>query len=204
MLPEMIAWCDFRAALSVKDLNIEPVLFRDRPLWQDRETSCRSRVIMQDLVSRAERAAAILKGRRATVVVAESSTGGLVSAALLAVPGASSYFLGGAVVYTQLARASLLDIPDTAMAGMRAATQAYALLLARSARQRFSATWALAESGATGPTGNRYGDPPGHTCVAVVGASERAVTLETGSADRLSNMYAFSAAALDLLATALE
>jgi nicotinamide-nucleotide amidase len=161
-------------------------------------------VIVQDLVRQAERAAAILKARRATVVVAESSTGGLISAALLAVPGASSYFLGGAVVYTQLARASLLDIPDTAIAGMRAATQAYALFLARSARQRFSATWALAESGATGPTGNRYGDPPGHTCVAVVGASERAVTLETGSADRLSNMYAFSAAALDLLATAVE
>jgi PncC family amidohydrolase len=159
---------------------------------------------MQDLVRRAERAAAILKGRGETVVVAESSTGGLISAALLAVPGASSYFLGGAVVYTQLARASLLDIPDTAMTGMRAATQAYALLLARSARQRFSATWALAESGATGPTGNRYGDPPGHACVAVVGASERAITLETGSADRLANMYAFSAAALDLLATAVE
>jgi nicotinamide-nucleotide amidase len=159
---------------------------------------------MQDLVRQAERAAAILKGQRATVVVAESSTGGLISAALLAVPGASSYFLGGAVVYTRLARASLLDIPDAAMAGMRAATQAYALLLARTARQRFSATWALAESGATGPTGNRYGDPPGHTCIAVVGTSERAVTLEIGSADRLSNMYAFSAAALDLLATAVE
>ena len=146
----------------------------------------------------------MLKERRATVVVAESSTGGLISAALLALPGASSYFLGGAVVYTKSARASLLDIPDAAMAGMRAATEAYAVLLARSARQRFSATWALAETGATGPTGNRYGDPPGHSCVAVVGASERAITLETGSADRLSNMFAFSAAALDLLAAALE
>jgi nicotinamide-nucleotide amidase len=159
---------------------------------------------MQDLVRRAERAAAMLKERRATVVVAESSTGGLISAALLALPGASSYFLGGAVVYTQSARASLLDIPDTAMDGMRAATEAYAVLLARSARQRFSATWALAETGATGPAGNRYGDPPGHSCVAVVGVSERAITLETGSADRLSNMFAFSAAALDLLAAALE
>jgi nicotinamide-nucleotide amidase len=159
---------------------------------------------MQDLVRRAERAAAMLKERRATLVVAESSTGGLMSAALLALPGASSYFLGGAVVYTRSARASLLDIPDTAMAGMRAATEAYAVLLARSARQRFSATWALAETGATGPTGNRYGDPPGHSCVAVVGASERAITLETGSADRLSNMFAFSAGALDLLAAALE
>jgi nicotinamide-nucleotide amidase len=159
--------------------------------------------MMQDLISRAEQVAAILKARRATLAVAESSTGGLVSAALLAVPGASSYFLGGAVVYTHSARTSLLDIPDSAMAGMRAATQAYALLLARTARQRFSATWALAESGATGPTGNRYGDPPGHSCIAVVGASERAATLETGSTDRLANMYAFSAAALDLLATAL-
>jgi nicotinamide-nucleotide amidase len=160
--------------------------------------------MIQDLVRQAERVAAILKGRRATVVVVESSTGGLISAALLAVPGASSYFLAGAVVYTQLARTSLLEIPDTAMAGMRAATQPYALLLARTARQRFSATWALAESGASGPSGNRYGDPAGHSCIAIVGASERAVTLETGNADRLSNMYAFSAAALDLLATALE
>ena len=137
---------------------------------------------MQDLVRRAERAAVILKERRATVVVAESSTGGLISAALLALPGASSYFLGGAVVYTQSARASLLDIPDTAMAGMRAATEAYAVLLARSARQRFSATWALAETGATGPAGNRYGDPPGHSCVAVVGASEATPTAPEASA----------------------
>ena len=93
---------------------------------------------------------------------------------------------------------------ERAAAILKGQTQAYVLLLARSARQRFSATWGLAESGATGPTGNRYGDPPGHTCIAVVGASERAVTLETGSADRLSNMYAFSAAALDFLATAVE
>src|SRR5437660_6587667 len=144
---------------------------------------------MQDLIARAEKIARLLKDRRETMVVAESSTGGLISAALLAVPGASSYFLGGAVVYTQLARTSLLEIPDTAMAGMRAATQPYALLLARTARQRFSATWALAESGASGPSGNRYGDPAGHSCIAIVGASERAVTLETGNADRLSNMY---------------
>ena len=146
----------------------------------------------------------MLKERRATVVVAESSTGGLISAALLALPGASSYFLGGAVVYTKSARASLLDIPDTAMAGMRAATEAYAVLLARSARQRFSAT-----VGAGGDRRDRPDRKPlwrcaGHSCVAVVGASERAITLETGSADRLSNMFAFSAAALDLLAAALE
>jgi nicotinamide-nucleotide amidase len=154
---------------------------------------------MQDLMVRAERIAHLLKDRGETVVVAESSTGGLISAALLAMPGASAYFLGGAVVYTQVARRALLELPDIAALGMRASTEPYARLLAQTARQRFSASWALAESGATGPTGNRYGDPPGHSCIAVVGPSERAMTLKTGSGDRVANMRAFGAAALDLL-----
>jgi nicotinamide mononucleotide (NMN) deamidase PncC len=118
-------------------------------------------------------------------------------------PGASAYFLGGAVVYTQVARRALLDLPDISTLGMRASTEPYALLLARTTRQRFSATWALAESGATGPAGNRYGDAPGHSCIAVAGRTERAITLETGSSDRLGNMHAFTAAALDLLADRL-
>ena len=159
---------------------------------------------MQDLIPRAERIAVALKSRRETIVVAESSTGGLISAALLALPGASAYFLGGAVVYTQTARRALLDLGDLGALGMRASTEPYARLLAQTARQRFAATWALAESGATGPTGNRYGDAAGHSCIAVSGATERAITLETGSADRLGNMRAFSAAALDLLLQALE
>jgi nicotinamide-nucleotide amidase len=159
---------------------------------------------MQNLVSLAEPIAVLLKDRRETIAVAESSTGGLISAALLGIAGASSYFLGGAVVYTQTARRQLLDIPDSAMSGLRASTEAYALLLARTARARFAASWALAETGATGPTGNRYGDAAGHSCIAVVGLTERTITLETGNSDRLGNMQAFSAAALDLLKTALE
>jgi PncC family amidohydrolase len=154
---------------------------------------------MQDLIARAEKIARLLKDRRETMVVAESSTGGLISAALLAVPGASAYFLGGAVVYTQVARRALLDLGDISALRMRASTEAYARLLAQTARQRFAANWALAESGATGPTGNRYGDAAGHSCIAVVGMAERAITLETGSGDRVANMQAFSAAALDLL-----
>ena len=114
-------------------------------------------------------------------------------------PGASAYFIGGAVVYTRQARRALLDIPDSAMAGMRAASEPYALLLARTACRRFPASWGLAETGATGPTGNRYGDAAGHSCLAVAGAVERSLTLETGSADRRANMRAFAAAALDLL-----
>ena len=158
---------------------------------------------MQELLPLAETIAERLKERGETIAIAESSTGGLIAAALLAVPGASAYFIGGAVVYTRQARRALLDIPDSAMAGLRASTEAYALLLARTARQRFPASWALAESGATGPTGNRYGDAAGHSCLAVAGLVERSLTLETGSADRRANMRAFSAAALELLRQSL-
>ena len=154
---------------------------------------------MQAFLPQAETIASLLKQRQQTIAVAESSTGGLLAAALLAVPGASAYFLGGAVVYTRDARRLLLGIPDEAMTGMRASTEAYALLLARNARERFAVTWSIAETGATGPTGNRYGDAPGHTCLAVAGPLERSITLETGSADRVANMQAFTAAGLDLL-----
>ena len=140
---------------------------------------------MQDLIARAEQAALLLKERRETITVAESSTGGLISAALLAVPGASAYFLGGAVVYTQKARTALMDMPDIKPLGMRASTEAYAQFMGGLARDRFAATWALAETGASGPTGNRYGDAAGHTCIAVVGPAGRAITLETGSSDRV-------------------
>jgi nicotinamide-nucleotide amidase len=156
------------------------------------------------LMTSASLVAQLLKERRETAAIAESSTGGLISAALLAVPGASAYFLGGAVVYTQTARRALLNIPDAAMAGMRASTEAYALLLARTARERFSATWALSETGATGPTGNRYGDAAGHSCIAISGMEERAITIETGSNYRTANMESFATAALDLLAAALR
>src|SRR5215467_13969775 len=157
------------------------------------------RASMQELIARADKVARLLKQRGETIAVAESSTGGLIAAALLALPGASAYFLGGAVVYTQAARRALLDLGDISALGMRASTEPYAKLLAQTARQHFSATWALAESGATGPTGNRYGDAAGHCCLAVVGPIERVLTLETGSSDRVANMRAFATAGLDLL-----
>jgi nicotinamide-nucleotide amidase len=159
---------------------------------------------MQDMVKQASVLAERLKARKDTVAVAESSTGGMLSAALLAVPGASAYFVGGAVVYTRASRRVLLGISDEAMAGMRPSTEAYALLVARSAREKFATTWALGETGAAGPTSNRYGDASGHSCIAIAGPIERAITLETGSADRFANMTAFTAAALDLLMRAIE
>jgi nicotinamide-nucleotide amidase len=154
---------------------------------------------MKALLPLAETIAQRLIARRETIAVAESSTGGLIAAALLAVPGASAYFLGGAVVYTKAARAALLAIGDAEMEGLRAATETYALLIAERMRERHGAVWGLGETGATGPTGNRYGDPAGHTCIAVVGLAERAVTLRTGSAERMANMDAFAKRALELL-----
>jgi PncC family amidohydrolase len=154
---------------------------------------------MTELSSMAGAVGALLKEKGQTVTVAESSAGGLISASLLAVPGASAYFLGGAVVYTGAARAGLLGIGDNAMAGMRASTEPYALLKARSVCAALGTNWGLSETGATGPTGNRYGDAAGHACIAVVGPVERVMTLETGDADREANMWAFAKAALELL-----
>jgi nicotinamide-nucleotide amidase len=154
---------------------------------------------MKDLVAIAEQIAAKFVARKETVAVAESSSGGLISASLLAVPGASAYFLGGAVVYTRDARRLLADIPDDAMKGIRSASEPYAQLLANRTRERFSTSWALSETGATGPTGNRYGDPAGHSCMALAGPVSKVITLETGSADRLANMHAFAERALNLL-----
>jgi nicotinamide-nucleotide amidase len=159
---------------------------------------------MPDLTPMATALGALLKMRNETVAVAESSAGGLISAALLAVPGASAYFLGGAVVYTQAARRTLLQIPDDSVKGIRSSTEAYAALKARTIRQRFGTTWGLAETGASGPTGNRYGDAAGHACIAVAGPAEHAITLETGHDDREKNMWAFAAAALQLLHAALK
>jgi|SRR5579862_2938581 len=159
---------------------------------------------MQALLPQAEKIAALLRAKKQHIVIAESSTGGLISSALLAMPGASDYFLGGAVVYTQQSRNAFLALGKDDLGTTRPSTEAYALIAARRARERLGADWALAETGAAGPTGNRYGDATGHSCIAVSGPLERTITIETGSADRIANMRAFAAAALDLLAAALR
>src|SRR5438874_1297484 len=154
---------------------------------------------MKELIATAGKIAAKLVERKQTIAVAESSTGGLISAALLAVPGASAYFLGGGVIYTRDARRILMDIPDDAMKGIRSSSEPYAKLLASQMRQRFATDWGLSETGSTGPTGNRYGDAAGHSCIAVAGPAEKVITLETGSGDRQANMQVFAKTALELL-----
>lgn len=162
---------------------------------------------MRDLAEMGAKAGALLKARGERVVVAESSAGGLISAALLAVPGASRYFASGAVLYTARALKGLLDVSrdEIANLGMRSSSEPYALFLANRMRERHRVDWALAETGAAGPTGNSYGDPAGHTCLAVVSATVTQVrTLRTESADRVENMWTFADAALALLVSALE
>jgi PncC family amidohydrolase len=151
-----------------------------------------------DLTARAERAAELLKTRGDTIGVAEGACGGLIAASLLAVPGASAYFVGGAVVYTFAAKEGLLgDVIETP-AGLRGASEPFARYLARAIRTRLGTTWGIGEGGAAGPP-NRYGDPAGHAWLAVDGPSEGTRHLLTGLDDRRANMVAFTVAALDLL-----
>ena len=159
---------------------------------------------MMDLTSMAATVGALLKERKQTVAVSESSTGGLVSAALLAIPGASAYFMGAGVIYTHRARETLLEIDFSEHPGIRSSSEPYAALAAATIRGRLGTFWGLAETGAAGPTGNRYGDASGHTCIAVAGPVERVITLETGSPDREKNMWLFAEKALAVLEEAIR
>jgi PncC family amidohydrolase len=145
-----------------------------------------------------------IAARGETLAVAESSAGGLLSAALLSRAGASAYYLGGVVLYTRRSRRLLTALTSDDTAGLRSSSLPWAQLLARHQRTRFRAIWGLAESGAAGPNGNPYGDPAGHTCLAVDGPVLRQRMLRTGSSDRSGNMLAFATAALHLLEDAVD
>ncbi|HVY06391.1 MAG TPA: CinA family protein [Burkholderiales bacterium] len=154
---------------------------------------------MESLVTLGTAVGTLLKARKQTLAVAESSAGGVINAALVAVPGASAYYLGGAIVYTKAARKALLGIDAEDMIDIRSASESYAALLARRVRINLGATWGLSETGASGPTGNRYGDAAGHACIAVSGPVDAVITLETGNVDREQNMWLFARRALALL-----
>jgi PncC family amidohydrolase len=159
---------------------------------------------MQNLTIMGHAVGELLKARKHTIAVAESSAGGLISAVLVAVPGASAFFLGGSVIYTLEARRTLLNLKDEEFTGIRASTEEYALRMARAVRQYLGTTWGLSETGATGPTGNRYGDSAGHACIAIAGPVEQVITVETRHSHREANMWTFTAAALELLETSIK
>ena len=147
----------------------------------------------------------LLTSKGQTVAVAESSTGGLISAALLAIPGASNYFRAGGVVYTRQAWEKLLNSSIKAVGGDKPLSEQTALHLANTIRKLLETDWGIGEIGATGPSGTRYGDPAGYTCIAVVGPGfEKTINLKTDNDDRVDNMWAFTQAALDLLEQALK
>jgi PncC family amidohydrolase len=159
---------------------------------------------MEEIDSIAEVVARRLTERGDTVAVAESSSGGLIAAALLGVAGASSYFKGGVVVYNAAAKMALAGMTQDEIDAHRSATAPHAALLAEAVRRRLGVDWAIAEAGAAGPAGNRYGDPAGHVALAVAGPVSRTDVVRTGSSDRRQNMTAFAVAALQLLASSLE
>jgi nicotinamide-nucleotide amidase len=159
---------------------------------------------MESLTGLGSVVGALLAERRQTLAVAESSAGGLINAAFVAVPGASAYYLGGAIVYTLAGRSALLGLSAQDMTNIRSASEPFAQLLAQRVRVNLGATWGLSETGASGPSGNRYGDAPGHACIAVSGPIEAVITLETSSADREANMWVFARSAVGLLEACLR
>ena len=128
---------------------------------------------------------------------------GLISASLLAVPGASAYYLGGTVVYTIEARRALLNIADDVLKGMQPLSEDYVTLCAQSMRTNLGATWSIAELGATGPAGTRYGHPPGISVFAIDGPVTLTRRVETGHGDREQNMWTFATTAFELMRQAL-
>lgn len=152
------------------------------------------------------RIADLLRRRGEKVAVADGATGGLLAASLLTVPGAREFFVGGGVVYSFRARDVLFDLPRDAYAGMRGASEDYALLQARAIRDNFGAQWGLAESGSVGGSNHPSGAPAGCSCAAVAGPDgfEFVRVTETGSDERIANMEAFARAALQTLEDALR
>jgi len=145
----------------------------------------------------------LLKQRGETIAVAEGSCGGLISAALLALPGASAYYVGGSVIYTRAALDGMLTGHVDRPSRLRGASEPWAIHLARAACAHLGSTWGIGEGGASGPSGNPYGDPAGHAWVAVSGPTESATHVLTGNDDRVANMVSFAVAALELLGSEL-
>ncbi len=148
--------------------------------------------------------ASLLTQRGETVAVAEATAGGLVSAALLSVSGASRYYAGGGVVYTLNSRTALAGVPAEQYANYRGTTPEMLASLAESMRQRLGADWCVAESGLAGPTGGRSGAPLGRTTIGVAGPVARTEMIETGVSDRQANMVEFTTRALRVLRDAIQ
>ena len=148
--------------------------------------------------------ASLLTAHQETIAVAESTTGGLLSAALLWVPGASRYYGGGGVTYTLNSRTALAGVPAEMYANYQGTTPEMLAALAEAMRVRLGTTWCIAESGLAGPTSGRSGAPPGRTTMSVAGPLARTEVTETGLADREANMVEFATRTLRFLRNTLR
>ena len=149
--------------------------------------------------------ASLLTERGQTVAVAEATTGGLISAALLWVAGASRYYAGGGVLYTLNSRTALAGVPASLFENYRGTTPEIISAMAEAMRVRLGATWCIAESGLAGPTTGRSGLPPGRTTIGVAGPVSRTEVIETGlGEDREANMVEFTTRSLRMLRDAIR
>jgi nicotinamide-nucleotide amidase len=158
---------------------------------------------MESLLPLAAEVAELLKKRSETLALSESSMGGLVSAALVAQPGASAFYLGSTVIYTRQAGKALYALQGPPAPDVKPLTEPYVAAMAEVVREKFGATWALSEMGASGPSGSPYGPGPGTATIGLAGPKPASTTVSTGSAERAANMRAFGEAALKLLLKSL-
>jgi PncC family amidohydrolase len=124
----------------------------------------------EPLVLLATRLQAACLAAAATVALAESCTGGMVAAALTAVPGSSGYVLGGVVSYADEAKRDLLGVDPALLATHGAVSAEVARAMATGARARFGSTVAASVTGIAGPDGGTADKPVGLTYVGVADA----------------------------------
>jgi nicotinamide-nucleotide amidase len=140
-----------------------------------------------------------------TLAVAESASGGLIAAALVAVPGASAWFAGGAVAYNAAAKERWLGLTAGSFAPHGVVSRSGAEAMAAAVRLTLGTTWGLAEVGIAGPqTGRRSRKGSGLSYVAVGGPRDAWEEIVTGRDDRAFNQGAFALAALVLLRDVLR
>ncbi|HUH66916.1 MAG TPA: CinA family protein [Syntrophales bacterium] len=148
--------------------------------------------------------AAILTSAHETLSVAESSAGGLVSSCLLSIPGASSFFVGGSVLYSYQIRNEIVGMGKEEHGVYGGSTPELILEIATRFRERIGTDWVIAEGGAAGPSKSPYGHNAGYTALAIAGPINRAKSIETGKSDRIENMSEFTNALLSFFLDVLK
>lgn len=140
----------------------------------------------------------LLRHRRQTLATAESLTGGLVAATIVDVPGASTVFRGGLVVYATDLKRSMAGVPADLLAARGPVDPGVASALAEGARARCGADWGVATTGVAGPD-PQDGVPVGTVRVAVVGPNGAEVRSMVFAGDRAAVRQGAVSAALALL-----